>query len=71
MFHMKAYDVEFPMKEPDRIVVDMNYMDKLSYISGIGHPFLRFARKITYYAKCIRYGRVNLIFAAIKRKLKL
>ncbi len=69
MFNMKAYDVEFPMNEPKHIVADMNYMYKLTLINGIGHPFIKFKRKVTYLVKCIRYGKFQLILASLKRKL--
>lgn len=70
MFNMERYEIEFPMKEPNHIVVDMNYMDKLSYINGIGHPILTFNRKIIYFVKALRYGKPKLILASLKRKLK-
>lgn len=68
MFNMKRYELEFPLNEPEHIVADMNYMDKLSYFNGIGHPLIRFGRKITYFAKCIRYGQLGLLLKSLKRK---
>lgn len=70
MFDMPRHEVELPLKDPKHIVVDMNYMDKLSRINGIGHPGLRLWWKIVYFAKCLRYGKFNLIFASVMRKFK-
>ena len=70
MFNMKVHDVEFPMNEPKHIVADMNYMHRLTDINGIGRPWIRFKRKVVYFAKCIRYGKMKLILASLKRKLK-
>lgn len=69
MFNMETYDVSFPMNEPKYVVQDMNYMNKLNYISGVGHPVLRVKRKIIYLLKCIRYGKIDLVFASLRRKL--
>ena len=69
MFDMERQEVALPLRDPKHVVVDMNYMDKLSRINGIGHPFLRFRFKITYYAKCIFHGKIGLIGKSIKRKL--
>ena len=70
MFNMKRYELEFPLNEPKYVVADMNYMNKLSYINGIGHPWLQLKRKITYFLKTIRYGRIKLFFSSINKKLK-
>ena len=52
------------------MVVDMNYMDKLSRISGLGHPLLKLKFKMTYYIKCIFRGKFGLIFKSIKSYIK-
>ena len=70
MFNMHAYEMELPLNEPEHIVVDMNYMDRLTYINGIGRPGLRLWWKVVYFAKCLRYGKLNLILASVMRKFK-
>ena len=70
MFNMKVHELQFPLNEPEHIVADMNYMYRLTLLNGMGHPFIKFRRKVVYLLKCIRYGKVKLIFASIKRKLK-
>lgn len=70
MFNMTRSDVTFPLRDPQHIVADMNYMNKLSYINGVGHPILRLWWKLVYVLKCVRYGKFKLIFNSIKRKLK-
>ena len=70
MFDMERHEITFPLQEPAHIVADMHYMDRLSYISGFGHPFLRIKFKLTYYAKCLLYGHADLIWKSIGRRLK-
>lgn len=70
IFNMKTYELKFPLNEPQYIVADMNYMHRISLISGIGHPFILFKRKMVYFLKCIRYGKLNLIWESFKRKMK-
>ena len=69
MFNMIAYDVDFPLHEPKNIVEDMNYMNKLTKISGVGRPMLRVWWKVVYLFNCIRYGKFKVIFASLKRKI--
>lgn len=70
MFDMKACDVEFPLNEPEHIVADMHYMQELTKISGVGHPWLRLWRKVVYLFNCIRFGKFHVIFSALKKKMK-
>ena len=69
MFNMNVYDVSFPMKEPKFLVPDMNYMKKVFSISGVGNPLIRFKRKLTYFLKFIRHGKIKLMFSKIKNKI--
>ncbi|MBQ6997296.1 MAG: hypothetical protein IJO72_06090 [Oscillospiraceae bacterium] len=70
MFDMERHEITFPLQDPQHIVADMHYMDRLSYISGFGHPFLQIKYKLTYYAKCLFYGHADLIWKSIGRKRK-
>ena len=65
MFHMKAFDLEGPIKHPDYILPDFNYVKKLLFISGKGHPFLKLSRKIMFGLRCIMYGE----FGQLKKSL--
>jgi len=70
MFNMEAFDVAFPLNEPKHIVADMNYMEKIGRISGVGHPWLRLWRKVVYVFNCIRFGEFNVISSSVKRKIQ-
>lgn len=70
IFNNPTYKMEFPLKHPECVVPDYQYMDDLDKLMGNGHPVLTFGRKISYLFKCIRYGKTKLIFESIKRKLK-
>lgn len=57
MFYMKGYDITMPLKHPAYVVPDWNYVEELFKMNGIGHPFLRLAKKGEYVFKCILYGQ--------------
>jgi len=70
LFDMKVYDLVNEIVHPEYVVVDKKYMQKLSRISGTGHPFIVFGRKITYIVKCVFYREAGRLFKALARKLK-
>lgn len=66
LFFAKAQDVCFPLKHPEYIVPDYQYMDEVSKINCVGRPFRKWYRKIEYMFKCVVYGEV---WNVIKRKI--
>ena len=68
MFHMKTYDVSFPLKHPKYLVPDYDYVEELNKIGGIGHPFLLYGRKMGYVFKCLIYGEGKRIFKKLRGK---
>lgn len=70
MFNMRAFDLGFPLKHPDYVLPDYNYVKRLSYISGTGMPFLRFRRKVAYLGRCIYYGEFKRLFKGLKKHRK-
>ena len=70
IFNNPTFEMTFPLKHPEYIVPDFQYMDDLDELMGNGHPVRQFYRKCVYFLKCIRYGKVTNIFASLKRKLK-
>ncbi len=70
IFNNPTFEMNFPMKHPEYIVPDYQYMDELDELMGNGHPFRQLYRKCVYFLKCIRYGKVKNILASLKRKLK-
>lgn len=68
LFDNPLRQMSFPMKHPKYLVVDYGYAEQLSRLTGKGHPFLQFRRKIGYMLRCIRYGKWSNLGAAIKRR---
>lgn len=69
IFDNPFYEINFPMKHPPYVVPDFQYMEDLNKLMGKGHPLIRAGRKVSYLFKCIRYGKLNLILASLKRKI--
>ena len=67
LFNMKSYELGFPLKHPEDLVPDYQYMNELSKINCVGRPWLKRFRKIEYLLRCIIYGE---IFNVFKRKIK-
>lgn len=70
LFDMPVYEQTFPLKHPEYIVADQKYYSDRNKLSGVGHPFIRFGRKVNYVLRCIAYGETGRIFKAIKRRLR-
>lgn len=68
LFDNPLRQMHFPMQHPKYVVPDYGYFGELSKITGKGRPGLRFARKISYFLKCILYGKWSNIFSAFKRR---
>jgi len=68
MFHMETHDVSFPMKHPRYLLPDQQYVAQLDKIAGIGHPWLRLARKLAYGFRCVLYGEMGRILKKFRRK---
>lgn len=68
MFHMPTHDVSFPMKHPQYMLPDFNYVEELNKIGGIGYPLLRFARKVSYGFKCLIHGEAGRLIKKLRRK---
>jgi len=69
LFYMQVHQQVFPLKHPEYFVVDENYSDEVSKISGIGHPLLRLKRKISYGFKCLILGEYERIYKVLKRNI--
>lgn len=71
IFENKVYEMTFPLKHPNYIVPDYDYMDALDRLMGNGYPLLRIYRKFVYIINCIRYGEIKRLFSAIRRRMGL
>lgn len=70
LFEMQTYELEFPLKHPKHVLVNQSYIKRVYRIMGIGHPFVRFGRKISYGWKCIIHGDAGRLFKALGKRLK-
>ena len=62
LFFMKTYKMTSPIKHPEYIVPDYQFMDEMSKINCMGRPWLAKYRKVVYIAKSIIYGEfVNIL----------
>jgi hypothetical protein len=66
MYYMKTYELEFPLKHNEYVIEDECYGKKARKITGVGHPFISFRRKVITVFKLLRYEG----FKGLKRKLK-
>lgn len=48
LFEMPTYELEFPLKHPKHVMANQNYAKKVSWIMGIGHPFISFWRRVEH-----------------------
>lgn len=53
LFDMKTYELEFPLKHPEYVVVNEDYFKRVHIIMGTGHPFRRKWRRLVYFMKRI------------------
>lgn len=53
LFDMKTYELEFPLKHPEHIIVNETYVKKVNIIMCVGHPFRRKWRRFVYIMKRI------------------
>ena len=67
---MKTYELEFPLKHPKHVLINTSYYKKVTKIMGIGHPWLRFFRRMSYIFRCIIHGEAGRLFKAFGRKIK-
>ncbi len=66
IFTMSRYEIEFPLKHPKYIVEDVAFRKKLYRIMGVGHPFVKFYRRIETVFLLLRYEGIKALAAKIK-----
>lgn len=67
VFNMKVYEYEFPLNHPPFIIEDVEYLNKVNRIMGIGHPMVRFYRKVESVCRRMAAGDFSM-FKKLKRK---
>lgn len=68
IFLQDAQEMDFPLNLQEYVVPDESYIKKYYRLMGIGHPFLRFYRKMEYVFNCIKYGQ---LIKQIKNRIKI
>lgn len=69
VFHMKTYEMEFPLKHLNYLIPDVDYVKRLNRIRGVGHPFVQLGRRIEGMFLTIRYKGLSGITRKIKNRL--
>ena len=69
LFNMPVWKQSFPINHPPYVVLDEAYYKAMRKLNGWGSPMTAFFRKIAYFFKCIRYGKVKRLFNAFKRRI--
>ncbi len=62
LFLNETYELEFPLKHPQYVVADNNYFEKLSLVSGKGHPLILLYRRFYHIFKYAIHGDFKRIF---------
>lgn len=66
LYTMKRFEIEMPLKHPPFIFEDMQYLERLNRKMAIGHPVIRFFRRVESCMLRARYGD----FSFMKKRMK-
>ncbi len=67
LFYMKQYPLPFPITHPQSVVPDNQYIKELNLFYGVGHPWIKFARRIY---RCYKYLLFGVLLEKIIAKIK-
>ena len=70
IFNMKTYEYELPLKHPDHMIADMEYLALENKILCLGKPMRKFFRRIETMFLSFRYYGISGLFKRLKKKLK-
>lgn len=70
IYNMKLYEEEKVIKHPPFVIEDVEYEKRLNRLMGIGHPLVKFYRKMESVCLRLRYGETKSVWSGIKRKLQ-
>lgn len=71
VYHMEAYELEFPLKHAKYLIPDEDYEKKRNYILGVGHPVLCFFRKIERTLLILGDNDWKYLLNKIEKKLRI
>ena len=61
LFNMKTYDYDFPLNHPKYVIEDRVFLKRINRIMGVGHPFVRFYRKVESAFYRVKSGDFSMI----------
>ena len=68
LFFMETFKMNFPIKHPEYIVPDYQFMNEMSKINCMGRPWLARYRRVIYFIKSIFYGEfINILKKKLRR----
>lgn len=70
LYTMKRYEMDMPLQHPPFIFEDREYVERVNRMMGIGHPFIRFVRRIESCILRIRYGDISWLTKRKKKRNK-
>ena len=69
IFNMKTYEYDFPLKHQKYVIEDVDFRNKLYRVMGVGHPFVRFSRRIESAFLRIKHGQIKGVLKSVKNSL--
>ncbi len=71
IFQMQVHDISFPLKHPPYVIDDLEFRKRIYRIMGVGHPMIRFYRRVERVYLRIRWKGVGDVLRILIQKLKL
>lgn len=69
IFTMKRYEMDFPIKHPPYVIENVEYKHRLYKVNAWGHPMIKIARSFEELFNNLRYGRVDVIFSSVLKRI--
>lgn len=66
LFNMKTYELDFPLKEPEFMIRDLDYEKKVNYMLAWNKPLLKNLRRVEALIRHLRYGDFFRIISKLK-----
>lgn len=66
LYYMQTYELDFPLRDPEYIIDDVYYANKVKRMNAKNMPIVRFSRKIERWILTIKYG---VFFDELKRMI--
>ena len=70
MFTMQRHELTFPLKHPEGIVENKDYLERLYKANAWNHPWIKVQNSLEELFLNLRYGNISHIFKSISRRLR-